>query len=191
MALFKVSQLSTSIDFSVVVSVLVLVVPVAVLLLPVGVIALSSWSTLNLLLVWSSFCWLVSAEIFTVWTAFTWELAELWLLPDVIWLAALVVPVAVLLLPDVILLFWLLAAWLPVVPPPLAKLAFWLVEDWLLTSSATCRLIRLIVWLFASVVCWPVFSVAAWTGLPLIIIAPIAKTSSDEYNHNLPALYIL
>ena len=179
MALFKASQLSTSIDFSVVVSVLVLVVLVAVCFLAakaaVGVVALSSWSTLNLLIVWSSFCGLVSAKIFTVWTAFTWELAELWLLPDVILLFWL--------LPDVILLFWLLAAWLPVLPPPLAKLVFCLVKDWLLT----CRLIRLI----ASVVCRPVFSVAAWTGLPLIIIAPIAKTSSDEYNHNLPALYIL
>ena len=42
MALFKVSQLSTSIDFSVVVSVLVLVVPVAVLLLPVAVCSLAA-----------------------------------------------------------------------------------------------------------------------------------------------------
>ena len=155
MALFKASQLSTSIDFSVVVSMLVLVVLLAICFLAakaaVGVVAILSWSTLNLLLVWSLFCRLVSTEIFTVWT----ELAELWLFTDVI------------------LLFWLLAAWLPVVPPTLAKLAFCLVED--------CRLIRLI----------PVFSVAAWTGLLLIIIAPIAETSSDEYNHNLPALYIL
>ena len=169
MALFNASQLSTSIEFTAVVG-LDVVFSVARSL---------AFSLTEAVWVWSEVVFAVEEGSCDV------ELVPVWvtlLAVDV----ALVKPL-LLLLVELATIDW--PDWLS----PLSLAVTWEELNWLTPLRTTCWLCRLVDWLELSTpLNWSIsLLTAAWTGFPLIMTALIAETSNGEYNHSLPALYIL